>query len=55
MHRHQPEDEGLRRSISDMVLLMFHLVLSGFTFDCVDLSMAEKVLEWNLKRYPDGL
>ncbi|KAL1732546.1 hypothetical protein EV714DRAFT_206570 [Schizophyllum commune] len=49
------KDEGLRRSISDMVLLMFHLVLSGFTFDCVDLSMAEKVLEWNLKRYPDGV
>ena len=38
-----------------MVLLIFHLVLSGFTFDCVDLSMAEKVLEWYLKRYPDGL
>ncbi|KAL1743719.1 hypothetical protein HDZ31DRAFT_83230 [Schizophyllum fasciatum] len=48
-------DEGLRRPICDMVLLIFHLLLSGFTFECVDLSMAQKVLQWNLKRYPDGV
>ncbi|TRM59257.1 hypothetical protein BD626DRAFT_409302 [Schizophyllum amplum] len=48
-------DEGLRRSICDMVLLMFHLVLSSFTIDCVDLSMAQKILDWNLKRYPDSV
>jgi hypothetical protein len=35
-------------------LLIFHLVLSGFTFAGVDIALAEKVLRWNLKRYPDG-
>jgi hypothetical protein len=37
-----------------MALLIFHLVLSSFTFDCIDISVAAKVLKWNLKRYPNG-
>ncbi|TFK32751.1 hypothetical protein BDQ12DRAFT_692043, partial [Crucibulum laeve] len=49
------EQEGVRRSICDMSLLIFHLVLSSFTFDGVDISVAQKVLEWNLKRYPSGV
>jgi hypothetical protein len=49
------EAEGVRRSICDMTLLIFHLVLSSFTFDGVDVSMAQKVLDWNLKRYPNGV
>jgi Protein of unknown function (DUF3808) len=48
-------EEGVRRSICDMTLLIFHLVLSSFTFDGVDLSMAQKILNWNLKRYPSGV
>ncbi|KAH7911470.1 hypothetical protein BJ138DRAFT_1172533 [Hygrophoropsis aurantiaca] len=56
---HEPgvdhEQEGVRRAICDMTLLIFHLVLSGFTFDGVDITMAQKVLEWNLKRYPNGV
>jgi len=47
-------DEGVRRTICDMSLLIFHLVLSSFTFDGVDISVANKVLKWNLKRYPNG-
>ncbi|KAF8147845.1 hypothetical protein B0H34DRAFT_785773 [Crassisporium funariophilum] len=47
--------EGVRRSIADMVLLIFHLVLSSFTFDGVDITIATKVLNWNLKRYPNGV
>jgi len=47
-------DEGVRRTICDMSLLIFHLVLSSFTFDGVDISVATKVLKWNLKRYPNG-
>ena len=50
-----PEHEGIRRSISDMCLLIFHLVLSGFTFNGIDINMAQKVLDWNLKRYPNGM
>jgi hypothetical protein len=36
------------------MLLIFHLVLSSFTFDGVDIEMAQKILDWNLKRYPNG-
>ncbi|KAL0575364.1 hypothetical protein V5O48_006615 [Marasmius crinis-equi] len=49
------EEEGLRRSICDMALLVFHLVLSSFTFEGVDIKMAQKIVDWNLKRYPDGV
>lgn len=46
--------EGVRRSICDMTLLIFHLVLSNFTFEGVDIEIAEKILQWNLKRFPNG-
>ncbi|KAF8956825.1 hypothetical protein BDZ97DRAFT_1925090 [Flammula alnicola] len=48
-------EEGVRRSICDMALLIFHLVLSSFTFDGVDVKVASKILKWNLKRYPNGV
>lgn len=38
----------------DIVLLIFHLVLSSFTFDGVDVTMAQNILDWNLRRYPNG-
>ena len=38
-----------------MCLLIFHLVLSGITFNGVDVNMAQKVLDWNLQRYPNGM
>ena len=47
--------EGIRRAVCDMSLLFFHLTLSGFTFDGVDISVASKVVKWNLKRYPNGI
>ncbi|KAF8575741.1 hypothetical protein K439DRAFT_1641118 [Ramaria rubella] len=49
------EAEGVRRSIADMALLIFHLVLSSFTFDGVNIQYANKILAWNLKRYPSGV
>lgn len=49
------ECEGIRRSISDMCLLIFHLVLSGITFNGVDINMAQRILDWNLDRYPNGV
>ncbi|KZT18713.1 hypothetical protein NEOLEDRAFT_121846 [Neolentinus lepideus HHB14362 ss-1] len=49
------EKEGLRRSICDAALLVFHLVLSSFTFEGVDIEMAQKILDWNLIRYPNGI
>ncbi|KAJ7080170.1 hypothetical protein B0H15DRAFT_857139 [Mycena belliarum] len=47
--------EGIRRAICDMALLIFHLVLSSFTFDGVDVPLAARIVKWNLKRYPDGV
>lgn len=38
-----------------MSLLLFHLVLSSFTFDGVDVKLAGRILEWNLRRYPNGV
>ncbi|KAH6894046.1 hypothetical protein BKA70DRAFT_1320347 [Coprinopsis sp. MPI-PUGE-AT-0042] len=48
-------DEGIRRSVCDMVLMMFHLFISSFTFEGIDVPMARKILEWNLKRFPNGV
>ncbi|KIM66408.1 hypothetical protein SCLCIDRAFT_1211163 [Scleroderma citrinum Foug A] len=48
------EDEGVRRPFCDMTLLIFHLVLSMYTFEGVDINMAERIVNWNLKTYPDG-
>lgn len=49
------ESEGVRRAICDMTLLIFHLVLSSYTFEGVDVMMARKIVEWNLERYPNGI
>ena len=46
--------EGVRRAICDMSLLIFHLVLSSFTFEGVDISMAQKILNYHITRYPNG-
>ncbi|KAJ6459937.1 hypothetical protein C8R45DRAFT_1030124 [Mycena sanguinolenta] len=47
--------EGVRRAICDMALLIFHLVLSSYTFHGVDTKMAARIVGWNLKRYPEGV
>ncbi|KAN0063269.1 hypothetical protein ACQY0O_004433 [Thecaphora frezii] len=48
--------EGVRRQICDMGLLMYHLVISTFIpVNGVDIAFADKVLHYNLKRYPEGV
>ncbi|KZT51274.1 hypothetical protein CALCODRAFT_503722 [Calocera cornea HHB12733] len=49
------EHEGIRRCVCDMVLIMFHLVLNSITFAGIDVKFAEKMLNWNLKRFPEGV
>ncbi|EPS94824.1 hypothetical protein FOMPIDRAFT_1152789 [Fomitopsis schrenkii] len=49
------EEEGLRRPICDMALLLFHLVFSSLTFDGIDIGMAQKILDYHQKRYPNGV
>lgn len=48
------DEEGLRRPLADICMLCFHLVISSVTYKGVDLQMAQTILEWNLKRFPDG-
>ncbi|KAF9236545.1 hypothetical protein BU15DRAFT_49888 [Melanogaster broomeanus] len=47
--------EGVRRAICDMTLLIFHLVLSVYTFEGVDVNLARRIVEWNMERYPNGV
>ncbi|KAG6826432.1 hypothetical protein H0H93_016509, partial [Arthromyces matolae] len=47
-------EEGIRRPIVDLALLLFHLVLSTYTSEGVDIPLAARIVEFNLHRYPDG-
>ncbi|KAI0691583.1 hypothetical protein C8Q76DRAFT_862098 [Earliella scabrosa] len=49
------DQEGVRRTICDMALLIFHLVLSSLTFEGVDIHMAQKILDYHIERYPNGV
>ncbi|KAH8108397.1 hypothetical protein DFH11DRAFT_1634250 [Phellopilus nigrolimitatus] len=48
-------EEGLRRTLADICLLCFHLIVSSVTFRGVDLGVAQMILDWNLKRFPNGV
>lgn len=48
--------EGIRRQVCDMALLFYHLVISTYLpVTNVDVNIADKVLHFNLKRYPEGI
>ncbi|KAG8964153.1 hypothetical protein FRC03_002161 [Tulasnella sp. 419] len=49
------ENEGLRRPITDLMLLVFHLYLSAVTYLGVSIPQARNILNYNLKLYPDGV
>ena len=50
------ETEGVRRVMNDMTMLMYHLVVSTFIpVPGVDIPFAEKVLNYHLARYPQGV
>ncbi|SCV68621.1 BQ2448_742 [Microbotryum intermedium] len=51
-----PEQEGIRRPICDMVLLMHHLVIANYLpVGGVDVPTAAHILHYNLDRYPNGI
>ncbi|BGP48328.1 hypothetical protein JCM10450v2_004200 [Rhodotorula kratochvilovae] len=51
-----PEKEGIRRPICDMVLLMHHLVIANYLpVGGVDVPTAANILHYNLDRYPGGI
>ncbi len=48
--------DGVRRPVCDMALLTFHLVISVLMpVSGVDVPMAKKILDWNVKRFPNGM
>lgn len=50
------EDEGIRRAVCDMGILLFHLVISVFVpVTGVDIQFADRVLHYYLDRYPRGV
>ncbi|WFD27207.1 hypothetical protein MNAN1_002203 [Malassezia nana] len=52
----QQDTEGIRSPICDMTLLVYHLVVSTFLpVPGVDITFAEKVLNYHLQRYPEGV
>ncbi|CAO1636996.1 unnamed protein product [Sympodiomycopsis kandeliae] len=50
------EDEGIRRPVCDMGILLFHLVISVFIpVTGVNIAFADQVLHYHLQRYPQGV
>ncbi|KAF8687585.1 hypothetical protein RHS03_09926, partial [Rhizoctonia solani] len=49
------EDGGVRRPLCDLVLVVFHLVMSGFTREGVDVHEAERIVTWNLQYYSQSI
>ena len=48
-------DEGMCRPLCDVLILAYHLVIaSEVSVTDVDFEFAEKVLAWNLRRFPEG-
>jgi hypothetical protein len=49
-----PSEEGIRRPLADLIIIVFHTLSPTFLADHVDLSLAEAMLKWNGSRYPNG-
>lgn len=50
------DEEGVRRPLCDIAILTYHLVISAYVpVTDVDFEFADKILSWNLIRYPNGI
>lgn len=50
------DEEGVRRPLCDLGILTYHLVISSYVpVTDVDFEYADKVLSWNLVRFPNGI
>jgi tetratricopeptide (TPR) repeat protein len=50
------EEEGVRRPLCDIAILVYHLVISAYVpVTDVDFEYADKILSWDLIRYPNGI
>lgn len=49
------DKEGLRRAFNDMILLVYHLVISALLpVGHTDIPLASRILDHNLELYPQG-
>ena len=50
------DEEGVRRPLCDLAILCYHLLISAYVpVTDVDFEFADKVLSWNLVRFPNGI
>lgn len=50
------DEEGVRRPLCDIAMLTYHLFISSYVpVTDVDFEFADKVLSWNLVRFPNGI
>ncbi|PWN52006.1 hypothetical protein IE53DRAFT_385620 [Violaceomyces palustris] len=50
------DEEGVRRPLCDISILNYHLLISSYIpVTDVDFEYADKVLSWNLVRFPNGI
>lgn len=50
------DEEGVRRPLCDIAILVYHLVISAYVpVTDVDFEFADKILSWNLVRFPNGI
>ncbi|KDQ55006.1 hypothetical protein JAAARDRAFT_38112 [Jaapia argillacea MUCL 33604] len=50
----EAEVEGFRRSFCDMSLGLFHMAFPSVVHNGVDIKVARKIVEWNVRRFPDS-
>ncbi|KAJ1021468.1 hypothetical protein NDA13_005509 [Ustilago tritici] len=50
------DEEGVRRPLCDIAILMYHLWISSYIpVTELDFEFADKILSWNLVRFPNGI
>ena len=50
------DEEGVRRPLCDIAICVYHLIISAYIpITDVDFEFADKVLSWDLVRFPNGI
>ncbi|KAE8250525.1 hypothetical protein A4X13_0g4653 [Tilletia indica] len=50
------DEEGVRRPLCDIAIMCYHLIFSSYVpITDIDIDMGDKILSWNLVRFPQGI
>ncbi|KAK0527646.1 hypothetical protein OC842_004808, partial [Tilletia horrida] len=50
------DEEGVRRPLCDIAIMCYHLIISSYVpITDIDIDMGDKILSWNLVRFPQGI